>query len=133
MNEELLTKLQQRAERATKIATQIRALDDAKTWQKLPWDLETEVFVVGKVELRKRFEAELCELLGEPEVPAARLPILVPCPAQLPNELVVPHAKYECKVCGNTPDDSGILEHGRGCYMVDEDGGGSEYIEEAAR
>ena len=29
-----------------------------------------------------------------------------------------------CKVCGNTPDDSGTIEHGRGCYVVSEDGGG---------
>jgi hypothetical protein len=29
-----------------------------------------------------------------------------------------------CKVCGNTPDDTGTIEHGRGCYVVSEDGGG---------
>ena len=29
-----------------------------------------------------------------------------------------------CKVCGNTPDESGTIEHGRGCYVVSEDGGG---------
>ena len=29
-----------------------------------------------------------------------------------------------CKVCGNTPDDSGTIEHGRGCCVVSEDGGG---------
>lgn len=40
-------------------------------------------------------------------------------------------AEYECKVCGNTPDEHGHLEHGRGCYTQSEDGGGSEYIEEA--
>lgn len=33
-----------------------------------------------------------------------------------------------CKVCGNTPDENGYLEHGRGCYVIDEDGGGCEMV-----
>lgn len=33
---------------------------------------------------------------------------------------------YECKVCSATPDDEGEIRHGKGCYMLDEDGGGSE-------
>lgn len=36
---------------------------------------------------------------------------------------------YACKVCGNRPDADGILEHGRGCYTLDPDGGGSEWVE----
>jgi hypothetical protein len=36
---------------------------------------------------------------------------------------------YACKVCSNYPDEEGVLDHGRGCYMIDENGGGSEYIE----
>jgi hypothetical protein len=36
---------------------------------------------------------------------------------------------YACKVCGNYPDEEGVLDHGRGCYMLDENGGGSEYID----
>lgn len=32
-----------------------------------------------------------------------------------------------CKVCGNTPDDIGMIEHGRGCYVVSEDGGGQSF------
>lgn len=31
-----------------------------------------------------------------------------------------------CHVCFNTPDEDGVLYHGKGCYVVDEDGGGSE-------
>lgn len=31
-----------------------------------------------------------------------------------------------CKVCGATADADGILAHGRGCYVLDENGGGSE-------
>lgn len=38
---------------------------------------------------------------------------------------------FECKVCGNVADDEGMLEHGRGCYMLSEDGGGDEYIHES--
>lgn len=38
---------------------------------------------------------------------------------------------FACKVCQNTPDADGILSHGKGCYMVSEDGGGDEYIPDA--
>lgn len=34
-----------------------------------------------------------------------------------------------CKVCGNTPDETGEIEHGRGCYVASEDGGGSSFVE----
>jgi uncharacterized protein (TIGR02996 family) len=37
----------------------------------------------------------------------------------------------ECDVCGNTADDEGELRHGRGCFVIDEDGGGSEFAEES--
>jgi len=37
--------------------------------------------------------------------------------------------KYACKVCMNVPDEYGCIEHGRGCYVVDEDGGGSTYVD----
>lgn len=33
-----------------------------------------------------------------------------------------------CKVCGNMADEVGIIEHGRGCYMADADGGGYTYV-----
>lgn len=39
--------------------------------------------------------------------------------------------RFACKVCGNWPDEEGVLEHGKGCYMLEEDGGGSELIEES--
>jgi len=32
----------------------------------------------------------------------------------------------ECKVCAATPDEEGWIRHGRGCYVVDSDGGGEE-------
>lgn len=35
----------------------------------------------------------------------------------------------ECRVCGATPDDDGEVFHGRGCYTLDENGGGSEFPE----
>ena len=40
-----------------------------------------------------------------------------------PNEL----NQQTCKVCGNWPDENGVIEHGRGCYVVSEDGGGESY------
>jgi hypothetical protein len=36
---------------------------------------------------------------------------------------------YACSVCGNSPDDEGIIEHGRGCYVVSENGGGISYVD----
>ncbi len=38
-----------------------------------------------------------------------------------------------CDVCGNTPDEEGLIEHGRGCYTQDEDGGGTSYADYTAR
>jgi len=35
----------------------------------------------------------------------------------------------ECKVCGATPDAEGYRNHGKGCYVVDEDGVGEDYVE----
>lgn len=34
------------------------------------------------------------------------------------------YVDYACEVCGNTPDDEGVIEHGRGCFVVSENGGG---------
>lgn len=35
---------------------------------------------------------------------------------------------FLCKVCGARPDEDGWIEHGRGCYVLSADGGGSEYV-----
>ena len=37
--------------------------------------------------------------------------------------------RYACKVCGSVPDEAGFVEHGRGCFTQDEDGGGTSYVE----
>jgi uncharacterized protein (TIGR02996 family) len=37
--------------------------------------------------------------------------------------------RWECKVCGATPDEAGEVEHGRGCYVIDSDGGGTESVD----
>ena len=37
--------------------------------------------------------------------------------------------KYACDVCGNVPDENGIIEHGKGCYTQSEDGGGTSVVE----
>lgn len=39
----------------------------------------------------------------------------------------------ECKVCGATPNEEGYINHGRGCYVLDSDGGGSEGAAETER
>lgn len=38
---------------------------------------------------------------------------------------------YACKVCKNEPDADGDLKHGKGCYVVSAEGGGTSYVEEA--
>lgn len=36
--------------------------------------------------------------------------------------------KYACDVCGNVPDQDGLIEHGRGCYTQSENGGGTSLV-----
>lgn len=36
--------------------------------------------------------------------------------------------RQECKVCGNQEDDEGVIHHGKGCYVVSEEGGGETYV-----
>lgn len=47
-------------------------------------------------------------------------------PAPLPRS---ERARYACKVCGNIPDEQGMISHGRGCYTQSADGGGESYVE----
>jgi hypothetical protein len=47
----------------------------------------------------------------------------------LVGEIVLDLFGTECDVCGNQPDEEGMLRHGRGCYVVESDGGGSTYCE----
>jgi uncharacterized protein (TIGR02996 family) len=37
---------------------------------------------------------------------------------------------FECKVCSAKPNEEGEIRHGRGCYMLSEDGGGEEWADE---
>ena len=37
--------------------------------------------------------------------------------------------KFACEVCGNVPDEHGVIEHGRGCYTQSSDGGGVSFVE----
>jgi hypothetical protein len=37
--------------------------------------------------------------------------------------------RHECKICGNTPDEYGAIEHGKGCHTQSEDGGGTSHVE----
>lgn len=37
--------------------------------------------------------------------------------------------RFACKVCGNRPDADGLIQHGKGCYVVSEDGGGESYVD----
>jgi hypothetical protein len=36
---------------------------------------------------------------------------------------------HECKVCQARPDDEGVIRHGKGCYVVDGEGGGEEMVD----
>ena len=41
--------------------------------------------------------------------------------------LLARREEHACDVCWNIPDAEGVLEHGRGCYVVSSDGGGETY------
>ncbi len=41
----------------------------------------------------------------------------------------IERSAYACKVCGNVPDEDGTLEHGRGCFVMDANGGGIDFVE----
>jgi hypothetical protein len=42
-------------------------------------------------------------------------------------------ARLACDVCGSTPDAEGAIEHGRGCYVANFNGGGTTHLDEDAR
>ena len=52
------------------------------------------------------------------------------CGVQVERNRIRRYPPDECKVCGNTVNDEGELEHGRGCFAQSEDGGGSEFFDE---
>jgi hypothetical protein len=36
---------------------------------------------------------------------------------------------HACKVCQSQPDEHGVIEHGKGCYTQNDEGGGTSYVE----
>jgi len=36
---------------------------------------------------------------------------------------------YQCDICGNVPDEYGVIEHGKGCYTQSSDGGGVSSVD----
>lgn len=53
-------------------------------------------------------------------------------PASLAEQLFYAHRRYldgECKICHARPAADGERVHGKGCYDLSEDGGGSDYPE----
>lgn len=39
------------------------------------------------------------------------------------------HTSFLCEVCCARPDIEGRREHGRGCYVLDSDGGGADWFD----
>ena len=37
--------------------------------------------------------------------------------------------RHKCSVCGEWPNERGVLHHGRGCYVTDKGGGGCTYVD----
>jgi hypothetical protein len=37
--------------------------------------------------------------------------------------------RHKCSVCGEWPNERGVLHHGRGCYVTHEGGGGCTYVD----
>jgi hypothetical protein len=75
------------------------------------------------IESRTRRAGELLDRIRSITAPAQ------PAPVQPERE---PVRDFACKVCGSKPDADGWLEHGSGCYTRSENGGGSEFIPDAA-
>lgn len=48
---------------------------------------------------------------------------------QQPKPTYQQREKHACDVCGNVPDEEGFIQHGRGCYVVNEDGGGITLVD----
>ena len=37
--------------------------------------------------------------------------------------------RHKCRVCGEWPNERGVLHHGRGCYVTHKGGGGCTYVD----
>ena len=37
--------------------------------------------------------------------------------------------RHKCRVCGECPNERGVLHHGRGCYVTHKGGGGCTYVD----
>ena len=37
--------------------------------------------------------------------------------------------RHKCSVCGEWPNERGVLHHGRGCYVPNKGGGGCTYVD----
>ena len=41
--------------------------------------------------------------------------------------------EYACDICENVPDEDGCIEHGKGCFTQNEEGGGYSVVDFPAR
>lgn len=81
---------------------------------------------VGFVARRDRWHSMVCGKCGAEGLAGETVDEAVLMWNQMPAA-----ARYACNVCQNVPDADGALEHGRGCYVMSSDGGGTEFIPEA--
>lgn len=76
------------------------------------WDWRAELFERGWVQEWNRREKWTCpECKGKAE------------------QIDAVELDFACKICGNTPDEYSVIDHGRGCFTQSENGGGSSFCE----
>lgn len=86
----------------------------------------------NKYKVTHEFEALRVVTLDVDEcaVRTVLFPANVPIPASVFNaRSFEERSLYACKVCGNVPDEDGLVVHGKGYYTQSAEGGGELYVE----
>ena len=80
--------------------------------------------------LQRMAEAlEAAEYQLEQTAPATFGEVLKAMAEAQPKPTYEQREKHACDVCGNVPDEEGFIQHGRGCHVVNEDGGGITLVD----
>jgi hypothetical protein len=94
------------------------------------WDIVAYVSPLPAEILQRMVEAlESAEYCPHQATPATFGEALKAMAEEQPKLAYEQREKHACEVCGNVPDEDGFIEHGRGCYVVNEDGGGITLVD----
>jgi len=95
MNMEKVKELKARAERASRIASDIEKVTEAKKFDDIDWLLRDEALRLAKAGLLSRLERELNELLGENKPAVVPTPIIPFEPARKSDPWIMPTPPFE--------------------------------------